>query len=217
MNFMDRIRNNKLALVVIVILVVLLAAQCGTGTNAAVEEGNTDRIVKQEADLATRQAELDQKEKELDELAKELADTEVEITTEDSVDEDALTIEDQLYIERMFGTNTGIVAQFSAIRELFSQFDSMDYDEFALQANEVLNELQEYLDEAKTIQPTDRFAEVDEVYNYALDEYEKFVSLTLLGIENIDSDMLDAATEHLLAGNEFLDETTLLLEDTFLQ
>lgn len=217
MNFMDRIRNNKLALVVIVILVALLAAQCGTGTNTAVEEENTENIAKKEEDLATRQAELDKKEKELDELAKELADTEVEITTEDSVDEDALTLEDQLYVERMFGTNTGIVAQFSAIRELFSQFDSMDYDEFARQANEVLNQLQEYLDEAKAIQPTERFAAVDEVYNYALDEYEKFVRLTLLGIENIDSDMLDAATEHLLAGNELLDETTLLLEDTFLQ
>lgn len=201
-------KRIKRIVIVLAAIVALLIMTSGGDTDGA---GIAERDAEMNARIADLEKDLADRDTQIDDLNDKIANLEGQngVVEEEGADtEDAiLTDEDLAYIAQMQESATTFSRLFQNQAELFMA-DDMFSDRWITKMAFNLVEIEAAIEDARGIDVPDKFEEVSENYNLALDEYMAGIKILPEAVDNFDDAALNQYAEHIETANAYINAAT---------
>jgi len=122
-----------------------------------------------------------------------------------------MTDEEQNYISALQDNSAAVGDAFEELSALMSN-PQIGVDEWTLKVATQLTIIRLAYDEAKELNPPTSLSHIHSRYLQAMNKYNDATYLMASGIDNLDSTLLDEASNKMEEGAQYIDETTSLIE-----
>lgn len=194
-------KKNLIGLLLLVLVAMMLVA-CDEKAAENLEEKETEEKVVEEP-----KEEVDEEESEED---VESVEVEQVSTAEKSVDDTLFE-----YNMEMQPLLTGISNEFMNFSDLMFEMSEdvsvIFTDSWVTDVALTLVTMENYLDDIRAVEPPQEIAHIHDIVVQATDEYQFVIDNLPTAIDTMDLDLLAECTDHIMQGNQYLDQATLEL------